>query len=141
MQIHRKMFISAHVADNSPLVNELRTLELKDDLTKLKANFKRVKGCYKGLKETSFMVDTPDNVNDYNAIRKLAWKYNQECLLIFDRTGIGALHDKNGNVDIIGFMKEVTDYTMIEGKVFTTKPIGQLDSTNVKIRNLNYRDR
>lgn len=70
--------ISAELAKHSDTDNAMRSQYLEDDLTAAGLYFETVTGCYKGVKERSFIVFNPV-VED---IMTLARKFNQDSFLI-----------------------------------------------------------
>ena len=70
--------ISAELSSLSANANEIRTSDLKEYLDALGHDYAQIIGCYKGVKEVSFMVFTSDK----GLAVELAGMYHQDSVLI-----------------------------------------------------------
>lgn len=75
--------MSAELAELSPAENQRRSLALIEWLTRRGHSFKPVEGCYKGRKESAFIVLVPDRERE-KQIMSLARAYRQESVLYAD---------------------------------------------------------
>lgn len=75
--------LSASRSELTPELNAERSAMLERQLAARDLSFKRVEGSYKGTRETSFLVLTPDD-NAESAVTRLARRYGQESVLHVD---------------------------------------------------------
>ncbi len=107
--------------------NQRRTITLGACLESLDFTFKKVSGCYNGIKEVSFLV-IPRNNTEIDILKGLAFtKFGQESVLYQDTTGHCFLEYPNDTSEKIGRFEEITNadniqnYTIINGKAFTVR--------------------
>jgi len=74
------VFISAHTENNNFSENATQTEHLETSLRALGAKFTPVNGTYKGVSESSFMVEIDDTVN-LKTLLGLSLHFNQECIM------------------------------------------------------------
>lgn len=82
--------LSASRAELTPELNAERSALLERQLQARDLSFKRVEGAYKGQREISFLVLTPDSNAEALATR-LARRYGQESVLAVDANRAAAL--------------------------------------------------
>lgn len=84
------IILSASRAELTPELNSERSELLARQLAARDLSFKRVDGVYKGSREISFLVLTPDD-NAQAACYRLARRYGQESVLSVDANRYAAL--------------------------------------------------
>jgi len=123
------IILSAELSDLSNEENLKRSINLGACLEDLGLNFSKVQGCYKGVKELSFMVIIKDQAEMY-AIQDFAFKnFNQESILYQDANGLCHLEYQNGDSEVLGrfeqinpkYIETVDAYTVINNRVFTIR--------------------
>jgi hypothetical protein len=109
-----RVFISAYVNGK-----DCGHTELGQKLSKIGVT-KEVKGCFNGIEELSYMIET-DNVN---RIERLAFKtYEQKCILIVDN-GKATLKTVSGKVYDLGRFIQIAhkpngcDFSCIDDKYY-----------------------
>ncbi len=120
-----KIILSASQAVNSVHANTAATSNMALFLKSSGYTHQPVIGCYKGNRETSFMVSvgTP---KESQAILKLATRFNQECVLRFldDGSNVVCIHPDGTQHALEGTFKQVLTikgmdaYTIINGELF-----------------------
>lgn len=112
--------------DTNKLSNELYSNELEIDLIKLGLPYKKVEGCYKGILEISFYVETPNGLNDFVEIHDLARNYEQESVLNIDKNRKASLIFVNGGTSVsIGTFQQVSEYEAKQSGNYTYDPINK----------------
>lgn len=94
--------ISAERDYFEPSQNAIRSQQLAAELAEIAFDFHPVLGSYKGTTEKSFLVELADR-EDYDYLRDLAQKNEQESILIVDKDGSSTLlYMDNGEAEHIG---------------------------------------
>lgn len=126
--VQQVIILSAELSKLSSTENERRTVLLNDMITELRLPFKPAKGVYKGSEETSFVVIVRDQ-GDIDTITGFAFKsFGQESVLHQDSNQRARLIFADGKTQELGKLVQVDDvknldnYTMMEGKFYTTIP-------------------
>jgi len=105
--------LSAFLSTNTDKANAQRHEWLADDLKSAGMTFERVRGCYKGVEECSFIIFDPDEAS----IKTLARKFSQESFLIRTNRNDCFLHFvESGNVQFIGEFKYVPEEVATDTK-------------------------
>jgi hypothetical protein len=105
------IFISAERENLTKEENEQRTQSLIANLDKTGLKYIDCIGCYKGIKEKSFMIKHPLLMGFWlNHFKTLARAYNQESILYRDSNGLYSLEDVTSHRStIIGKEKIITE--------------------------------
>lgn len=122
-----KLFISACLADETKGSNIARMIDLLDDVrdTVDSAQYmpmRDVVGVWHGHVEPSYEF-TVTTLRQIELLKRLAWKYEQEAILIVNAAGEGVLHYADGRMEYAGEWRELADdernpdcYSIIKGK-------------------------
>ena len=80
-------------------------------------NWQEIEGCYGGVKELSYMVQT----RDIEGLLAMARVFNQDCILVVD--GLAKLLYPCGKVEAIGVMREIDgpigDYSKVGDRFYS----------------------
>lgn len=122
------VIVSADLAGIDPAQNMQRTMHMEKFLLHNGYEFKKVVGCYKGVKEASFVVII-NTVERLETIKKKAIEdFNQYCILLLnqDRTGM-LLYAGNRTEQLPGTLQQVSSiegldaYTIDQNTIYTFK--------------------
>jgi hypothetical protein len=129
--VEQVVILSAELSKLSSAENDRRTVLLNDMIAELKLPFKSAKGVYKGSAENSFVVIVREQA-DIDTLTGFAFKaFGQESVLHQDSNQLARLIYSDGKMETLGKLvqvsKELTasldNYTVMEGKFYTTMPI------------------
>lgn len=124
----RAVFISAERSNMTPAENTLRTYLLEELLFAFNLNYKLVEGSYKGVEETSFMVElNKDNNKGLGTIKALAKGFGQESIMIKNEAERCELHYMtDGRIEEIGLLskrnpkelEQLDSYSIIDNALY-----------------------
>lgn len=100
------VIMSAEIASNSAELNKILSDDLEKSLSNSNEAYKAVQGCYKGVKEKSYVVVPKNEERALEDLINLSETYGQECILYRDSTGRAWLCGKGGR-DLIGMFSQV----------------------------------
>ena len=129
--VQQVVILSGELSSLSSAENSRRTTLLNDMIAELRLPFKRAEGVYKGSKENSFVVVVNDQA-DIDAVTGFAFKaFGQESVLHQDSNQLARLIYSDGKMETLGKLTQVSkelaetldNYTIMEGKFYTTTPI------------------
>lgn len=110
-----RVFISAEYYKNDEVTNAVYTKFLAKQLRNYGLRFEVAEGCYKGTKEVTFIVNL-SNDSDFVKTMKLGAMYNQESILVVDKSNRATLiYVNNGRSEYLG--KMVSSLSLNESKV------------------------
>jgi len=127
----RVIILSAELNTNNKDINLFNSDNLELSLIDNQINFKKGIGCYKGNSEDVF-VCTPNNKHEVDVIKGFAFQsFGQESILEQDVNGLCHLEYSDGTSKSVGMLKVVNpklieqldNYTILDGKVWTTEEI------------------
>ena len=110
------LIFSVFSTKNDHLLNNINSNKNEDILQDLNIPFKRVKGCYKGILEFSYVIS-----NKYeNEVLQIAQDFNQESILQVDELGNSILrYIKNNSIEKIGKFIEVDKIIALKENSYT----------------------
>lgn len=122
------VILTAELDNQSETNNDVRTDKLRRDLSKshftdgLYSGFEKVHGCFKGVKNNSYLVSLTTNGWEYELkrLKELAEYFGQEAILFSDEDRNTKLHFKDG-VENIGKLMAVSQSEAIEKGDYTLK--------------------
>ena len=123
------IILSGELSDLSLEENMHRSIRLGRMIKDLEMPFKSVLGCYKGKRESSFMV-VIKNIDEIETLKSFAFlNFNQESILYQDSNGLCYLEYRDGTCERIGKFEEVKAsecenfdaYTKVDDKVYIIK--------------------
>lgn len=125
-----KLFVTAWRSDETHDVNVRRNLDFLEEVrdTIDDANnmpMTGVVGVWHGNVEESYCFEV-GQLRQIDALKRLAWKYEQEAVLIVNAGDECVLHYANGTMECVGIWEEIDDddryehdcYSVMNGKVY-----------------------
>lgn len=124
-----KLFISACLSDETEASNIRRMAEMLEEVrdTIESAQYmpmRDVIGVWYGNVETSFEF-TVSTLRQIELLKRLAWKYEQEAVLIVTGAGEAVLHNADGTMEYAGQWRELEEdedkpdcYSIIKGVIY-----------------------
>jgi hypothetical protein len=112
------IILSAFRKDLTDTQNMQRHTELESSLGKLKFANKVVVGCYKGVKELSYVIPYNDVAEELVLI-SLGEHFNQECVLKLDDNRNASLLYTNGSQEPLGHFHPITEKDALERDNYT----------------------
>jgi len=112
------VIMSAEIASNSAELNKVLSDDLEKTLSNNNESYKAVQGCYKGVKEKSYVVVPKSKETALEDLINLSETYGQECILYRDSAGRAWLCSKGGR-DLIGMFSQVPRSVAIRSDSYT----------------------
>lgn len=122
------VMLSAELTSYGEVGNKERTARMEHELKALGLRYERALGCYKGVKELSFLVYCDTYCNVTEMVNIALHEYTQDSALVLDARKSVAMLQYARNIEIIGrALVEVEEeqalaceaYTIIDGDYWT----------------------
>lgn len=115
--------ISACRKENHYVINLRNTLELIETVEDMGFAYTVATGVYDGVEEDSVIVSFAkhDVSHVLENLSMLMTRYNQECLLLVDVSGVGTLLFANGDTAHAGVWREVSQAELVATKADHTR--------------------